>query len=463
MRVATLAVAAAAWAALAAAAPLGAQEDTIRADPPPPPADTLVLQEALSTALHRNPDVRSARADASAEHAARWADWGAFLPDASASASFSRSRRTTFSFEQPEGTPEEREVAVTSEVHGVSQGLNFQWNLLEGGRRFAELEAGGDRARAAELQLSAAERQTVAEVKAAYYQALQAQRLRAIARRQLRSRREELERARQRFRLAAIDRSDLLGTEGQVREAELQLLEARDQARSTLRDLGVAMGTPERLDERIALGDPPPPPDASRLVADSLVGRAMEGHPELGALEARISAASADVWGERSSYLPTISLNYSTDRSERLGPEGQFFNFDPRNSSNTFSLSASWQIFTGFQRREQNARMSATRDRRRAERARRRLEIERTVRDLTAEVKRRQRRLRILERRLEVAQERLRLTEERFRRGSVPFVELQNAIQELTQAERRLVQERFAYLGAWARLERWTGDLGGGV
>ena len=462
MRIATLVGAAAAWAALAAT-PLGAQEDPVAAEDPPPPADTLRLQEALSAALQGNPDMRSARAAASAEHAARWADWGAFLPEVSASARFSRSRRTTFSFEQPAGTPEQREAAVISEVHGVSQGLSIRWRLLEGGRRFAELEAGADRARAAELRLSAAERQAVAEVKVAYFQALQAQRLRAIARRQLRSRREELERARQRFRIAAIDRSDLLGTRGQVREAELQLLEARDRARVTLRDLAVAMGAPGRLEGRPALDEPPLPPDASRLAADSLVNRAMGGHPELRALEARISAASADVWGERSSYLPTISLGYTTSRSERLGPEGQLFNLDPRNRSSSLSLSATWQIFAGFQRREQNARRSAARDRRRAERSRRRLEIERTVRDLTSEVKGRQRRLRILERRLEVARERLRLTGERFRRGSVSFLELQAAIRERTGAERRLVREHCAYLGAWARLERWTGPLSGNV
>lgn len=439
--------------------PVRAQQDTVSTAASPPPADTVVLREALSTAQGGHPDVRSARADASAERSARWADWGSFLPRADVSANFDRSSFTTFSFLRPEGIAEVLDDPVQNERVGASQSLSLQWNLLEGGRRFAELAAGRKEARAAELRLSAAERAVTAAVKEAYFEAVKQRRLLDIARRQLRSRRQERERARERFRIAAIDRTDLLGAEGQVGDAELSLLEARDQARQARRALAVQMGSPGRLDERFALAEPAPPPEPGALETDSAVARALAFHPELEALEAEGEAASDRALGETSTYLPTVSLGFTTSRSEQLGAEGEFLNLDPRNRFEGVSLTARWQLFGGFERKERHARRSATVDRRRAERTRRRIEIEGAVRDLAAEVRRRHRRLELLKRRVEVARERLRLTEEKFRVGSANYVELQQAIQELTGAERAVVRERYESLKTWARLERWAGDL----
>ncbi len=434
-------------------------------------ADTLTLEDAIRAALSESPDVDAARATATAEGAARWADWGAFLPRASANARFGRSRFTTVTFQDPEGTARTLEVPLEDEIHSVSQGLTFQWDLLRGGRRIAELKAGGAAEAAAGLRLDAAERTAVAEVKAAYFEAVKRRRLADIAVEQLESRRRELERARERFRLAAVDRSDLLGAEGQVRAGELALLDAREAAREARRQLAVATCRADGLDATPRadtdrepttgppLAEPPPPPDPEGLDADRLVERALAGHPELAALEAEADAASARLWGERAGYLPDVSLSWSTSRSEQLGPDGSFFNFDPQNTARGLTLSASWELFGGFGRRERTARAGAELRRTRAQRAGRRLEVEKAVRDAVAEVRRRARRLELLRARRELARERLALTEEAFRTGSATFVELQSAVEEVTAAERGVVTERYDYLAAWARLERWAGDV----
>lgn len=446
--------------ALAAGAPGRAQEPPGRVDPPP--VDTLTLREAITTALGRHPDVRGARADASAERAARWSDWGAFLPTADVSASFSRSSFTNFSFALPEGRAEVRDEPVAGERLGASRTLGVRWTLLEGGRRFAELAAGAEDVRAAEARLSAAERAVAAGVKEAFYEAVMRRQLAGIARRQLENRRREHRHARERFRIAAIDRSDLLGARGQVRRAEVRLLDAREAAGRARRELAVRMGEPDRVGRPFALAEPPePPPDAPE--DEAVVAGVLASHPELQSLEAEVAAAASRLTGERTGYLPTLTLSFSTSRSESLGPGGDFFNLDPRNRSQGLSLVARWRVFTGFDRKERNARRSASVDRRRAERAGRRLEIERTVRDLAAEIRRRGRRLELLKRRLEVARERLRISGERFRAGSGGYVELQQAVRDLSTAERSTVRERFDRLKAWARLERWTGELREGV
>jgi outer membrane protein TolC len=472
---------------LLGAAPPGAaaqEQDSVRPDPaadadtvPPladtvevdgagraPPEDTLSLEDALRTALAENPDVRSARTRASAEAAARWADWGAFLPRASASMNVSRSDVRTETFVSPEGffarLPEPRQDVNK----GVSQSLSLQWTLLEGGRRIADLQAGSAAADAARIRVSEAERRAMADVKVAFLEARKQQRLAEIARQQLENRRRELERARQRYRIAAVDRADLLGAQVEVRRAELNLLESRDAARRARRQLRVAMGDRSRADATdFALGDVPAPPDPGGISADALAERAASSHPEVRALEAEVESASSQLWASRSSYLPTVQVGFSHSRTEQFPRQGPLVTFEPSNRTNRFSISASWDLFTGFQRREQTARASAELDRARIDRARLGLEIEKTVRDVVDEVDRRARRVELLREQLDRAEERLELLSEQYRLGSATFDQLQRAIDDVTRAERDLVAERHDYLAAWARLERWAGDVAPGL
>lgn len=440
--------------------------DTVRLDAEgrASPEDTLSLEDALRTALAENPDVRGARATASAEAAARWADWGAFLPTASASMNVSRSDVRTETFVTPEGFFARLPEAQQDVNKGVSQSLSLSWTLLEGGRRIAELQAGSSAVEAARLRASEAERRAVAEVKVAFLEARKQQRLTEIARQQLENRRRELERTRQRYRIAAVDRADLLGAQVQVRQAELNLLESRDAARRARRQLRVAMGDRGRAHAtEFALGEVPAPPDPGGFSADALAERAASSHPGVRALEAEVESASSRLWASRSSYLPTVRVGFSHSRTEQFPRQGPLVTFDPSNRTNRFSVSASWDLFTGFQRRERNARAGAELDRARIERARRELEIEKTVRDLVDEVERRARRVELLREQLDRAQERLELLSEQYRLGSATFDQLQRAIDEVTRSERDLVRERHDYLAAWARLEQWAGDVAPGL
>lgn len=430
-----------------------------------PPSDSLSLEEALETALARSPSLRGPRARASAEHAARWADWGAFLPTASASMSLSRTEEVSNTFVSEEGFPRERENTASFTRQFSSQGISLSWDLLRGGRRFVEMDAGAAAVSAAEHRLDDAERAVVADVKTAYFEALKQQRLAEIARRQLESRRRELRQARRRFRIAAVQRSDLLGARVQVRQAEVTLLEARDRAEQARRQLAVVMGGGEGAGEAraVALGSVREAPDPAGLSAAALVRRTRTSNPELAALSADVEEAAARVWAERSQYLPTLTLGYDYSRLQNLGPEGDFFTLDPGDRREGFTVSARWELFTGFGRRENTARASARLDAARAEEARRRLEVGKTVRDLVDEVKRRAESLDLLRRQLEVAEERLELLREQYRVGSADFDQLQRAVDDVTSAERALVQERYDYYSAWARLERWAGDVAPGL
>lgn len=424
------------------------------------PADTLTLAGALRTALGHDPDLRVARADVSAARAGRWADWGAFLPTATGFASFDRTDFTQFTFVGEEGRSEELPEPIQDTRKGVNQSLSLDWTLLEGGQRIATWLEGDDARRAAAHRLSVEERRTVAEVRIAYYEARKQQRLVALSREELEARRRDLEMTRARYRIAAAERSDLLGARLELRQAELALLDARDARKATVRELRVAMGAEEAaVTEDVSLAEVETLPSAEALEASRLVERTLSGHPELAALEADAEAGRARLWSSRAAYLPDVSIGMNWGRSESLGPEGDLFVFDPRNRARGFRLSVSWNIFSGFQRHELAGQASAAITRARARRSKRELELEREVRDLVSEIRRRAERLEILRRNAELARQRLELVREQYRLGTTDYVDLQQAIRQVTGAERDFVRERYDYLISWAGLEQRVGKV----
>jgi len=67
--------------------------------------ESMDLEGAIRTALSRSPSIEAAEAGAAAAASARWADWGAFLPTARASASLSQMDFTNVTYLTPEGSP----------------------------------------------------------------------------------------------------------------------------------------------------------------------------------------------------------------------------------------------------------------------------------------------------------------------------------------------------------------------
>lgn len=424
--------------------------------------DTLTLERAVAIALDRNPEVRRAAAAVDGAAAERRTAWGAFLPSVHADASFSRFDFRTHTFPAPDGSSVRLDEPLEDVRKGSSQGLWLRWELPGGGQRFVSLRETSAAARAASARLGATERQVRAAVERAYFEALARQAVAGVAERQLEERRQDLEVARRRYEIAAVDRTDVLGAEIELGTAELALLESRDAAEAARRDLYVQMGLEPEAAPGVTLREPPPAPPAEAaeaLEVGPLVDGALATEPELVALGAEAEAAAAGQWTARSRYLPDLALSLGLSRSETLGPEGRFFVFDPSNRTTAFSLSAQWTLFDGFRREGEVAAASVRERTARAERARRALVLEAEVRDLVREIQTRARRLAVMERRVELAQRRLEMTRERYRLGAVDYVELLTAAGQLTDAERGLIQERYDYRKAWAGLEERVGNV----
>jgi outer membrane protein len=417
----------------------------------------VTLEGALEMALTRNPAVESAEASAAAASSARWADWGAFLPTARANASLVATDFTNVTFLTPEGSPAIIDPPLTDNSKSSSASLSFGLGLLNP-ERIANVKSGAARKDAAYLRLTAAQRAVIRDVKRSYFEALKQRRLLEVAERQLGARRVDLEVTQDRYRIAAASRSDLLGAEMDASDAELRVLQAEDGLGAAVRGLQVVMADPVSIEAGlVTLVEVERVPDADLLDVASLVRAAHESNPALAALLKDESAASNDLWAARSSYLPQIDLGFVFGRGLQLGRDQSLFEFSPANTNTSFQIIGSWNLFQGFERKRQTAVADERLTRARTDWTAGALQLDKDVRDLVQEIQRRDKRLEILERNRALADERLELAREQYRLGSIPYFNLQQAIDRTTQAEQSLFTERYDYLIRWADLEEKVG------
>lgn len=433
--------------------------------PPARAQQVTTLEEALRTALTLNPNVESSAAAAAAATSSRWADWGAFLPTIDLRGSLSQTDFTTVTFVDPTGVSQELEDPITATRKSSSGSLSFGLALLNP-ERIANVKAGNRREDAADYRLTATERTVIRDVKRSYFEALKQTQLLEVSRRQLEARQQDLDVTEQRYRIAAASRSDLLGAQIDLSDAELRVLDAEDALSRALRQLQVTLGVPVTNTDpgAVELVDVDRVPDAAPLDADLLVSNALRANPGLLALQMDVAAAGEDLWSAKASYLPRIDIGYTLGRSKELGRDESLFDFSPANTSDGFVIQGSWSVFSGFTRKRQTAQADRVRRQAAAQLTAEQLVVEKDVRDLVKELKRRSQRLEILERNVRLAEERLGLAREQYRLGSIPYFNLQQAIDRLTLTEQALFQERYDYLIGWANLEeRVGGDLGSGA
>lgn len=417
------------------------------------------LEDAIREALVRNPAISRATAGAATAAASFWADWGAFLPTVRASGSLSQTDFTNITFVDPEGSSQIIDPPNEDSRKSSSAGLFFNLPILNL-NRISDVNAGSARKNAAAVRLTGTERLVVRDVKRAYFEALKQQRLGQVAEDQLAGRQQDLDITERRYNIAAASRSDLLGAEIDVQDAELRLLDARQAFANAIRALQVQLATTvtDVIPAEVELVDVETLPDAAVLDTDDLVTTAVATYPVLQALQFDETAASNEVWSAKSRYLPTIDLNFALGRSKELGEDESLFDFSPANTSAALTISGSWELFSGFNRKRQTAQARLALEQTRADVTEERLRLEKDVRDLVAEILRRAARLEILVRSEALSAERLELARQQYRLGSITYFNLQQAIDRLSATEQELFTERYDYLITWANLGEKVGE-----
>ena len=417
--------------------------------------DTLDIGRAVRVALTESPVLRITQAQADQAGTNRLAAWGAFLPTAGGSMNLGRNTRNVGTYEAQEGPAERLAERLSYTSQSASQSFGFNLTILQGGRRFAALRQTSAEVRAAQRRLDDQQRQVIASVRREFLDALRRQELLQLTRSQIADRELELDIAQRRYEIAAVERTDVLATESQLLQARIRLIAEQSQLEAGLQRLVVSMGLPPDASRGLVLtGDEGMP--AGMPDIDLIVRTAVTSDPELAALEADRSAASAALWAARTSYLPTITAFWNWGRSESFGSDASFWQFRPGDTGQSFGVSVSWDIFDGFRREQQNAQASSQRRQAEEDLRRRRLEIERDVRQFGADIQRLAESLELLERDYAISRERLEMEQERYRLGTGSFLELQSAVGAAQGAEISLIQSQYDYLIAWSNLAEYV-------
>ena len=242
--------------------------------------EVTTLEEALRTGLSMNPNIESSTAAAAAATSSRWADWGAFLPTIDLRGSLSQTAFTNVTFVDPTGVAQTLDPPVTSERKSSSGSVSFGLALLNP-ERIANVQAGDARENAADFRLTAAERVVIRDVKWSYFEALKQMQLLDVSERQLAARQQDFSVTEQRYRIAASSRSDLLGAEMDLSDAELRVLDSVDALSRALRQLQVTLGVPVTNTDAgsIELVDVDRVPDEEWATVDIETGSGHEPQP----------------------------------------------------------------------------------------------------------------------------------------------------------------------------------------
>src|SRR5206468_10390256 len=173
-----------------------------------------------------------------------------------------------------------------------------------------------------------------------------------------------------------------------------------------------------------------------------------ESSPQVIQAQAQARAFGATVWDQRSQYLPTLSVTYSTS-SQGLNQPWQGFDLPNRNV-NQLRFGLTWNIFNGFVREQQQTGAVVQRDIATARAEDTRRQVNATLTQQLAAAATAFEQIDIARANLAAATEDLRVQNERYRVGAATILDLLTSQAALTQAQVNLVQTRYNYLIARA-------------
>lgn len=400
----------------------------------------MTMAEALELAQIHSPQLAQSQANLSNAGSSRRRAWGSFLPNVSVGSGASVQSLDRFD-------PNTQRI-VTGSNDSYNASLNANYQIFQGGRKFYELGRTESSILEAEARLLDQRFAVVLQTRTLFMNALRQFELVAVAEASVERAEESLAISRARMLAGTATRSDTLRTRLELANALQSLLQARNQLRVSRFSLGRQVGANGPVVPVLPSDlEPAPLP----LSEQEIIALAESVSPAVRAAEAASSVAGSALGNARSSYLPSLSL------SSGYTWANQDPTFNGGNTSWSFRLSGSYQLFDGFQR-EQN--VSQASESRRVARlseddARRgvRQSVDAALRTLETQAQA----IAIAQDAVVVAEEDLRLIRARYGVQEAGILDVITSQVALDQAEANLVTARYDYALAKAELESIVG------
>ena len=399
----------------------------------------ITLQDAIQRALLVQPAMVQARGDESNAGVQRLAAIGAFVPTVTLNSAAFRQNSASI----VNGLP------AQAGTYTYNTGLSLNVDLFDGLRRLQRYRNAGATAEAANAGYTNQRFQVTLQTKQAFYNALATEELVRVAESQVRRAQQQLRISVDKLHAGSATRSDSLRSTVDYGNARIALLQAQANLATAQANLGRQVGI-DSLVRAVPDSALPALPDSIGLRAVAL-----ESSPQVIQAHAQARAFGATVWDQRSQYLPTLSVSYSTS-SQGLTQPWQGFS-PPNRNLNQLRFSLSWTIFNGFVREQQQTAAVVQRDIATARAEDTRRQVNATLTQQLAAAATAFEQIDIARANVAAATEDLRVQNERYRVGAATILDLLTSQAALTQAEVNLVQTRFNYLIARAQVEAVVG------
>lgn len=308
------------------------------------PGESLTLKQAIEIGLKNQPAIMAGTSTYRAGLARIGQAKSPYYPQITASGGYSRVSTTTEAIVSGRPTIVNGQIQataptterVTRETDQYTSSLGLNQLVYDFGKTSGQVKVQDLNTRSSRFDLANTKDVVVLNIRRAYYDSLQAERNREVARQAVHQFEEHLEQAKGFYEVGTKPKFDVTRAEVDLSNAKLNLIRAENQvrlARVALNNgMGVADAPEYTLQDRLAFAQ-------YGLRFEEAVGKAYSNRPDLQSLIARRDAAKASVTVARKGYYPTVngSANYSYT--------GAGF---PLNNNWNYGLNLNVPIFSGY-------------------------------------------------------------------------------------------------------------------
>ena len=405
----------------------------------------LTLAEAIELAVKADPSVVQAEGNSRTAGANVRSTWGEYLPRISSTASYGKS----FSALPSHVDPVTNQIISGNVTTGsLSLGGSASIDLFTGFRRGADLSSARANVADADASLNDLRAQSALKTSNQFIQTLLSADL-------VRQQQDAIRRAEDKLAIANAKLATRANTIADSLSAVVDVARARANLLTQQRNLTEAEATLARLvgmDGRVSAV-----PDSSLFavtpISDTaaLMSEALSRSPTVLRAEARVRAQRANVGIYRSAYWPALTLSANTSLN---GSSQSSYDLS---STRGFNFGLSWSLFNGFQRERNLVQANANLDAARATAADSRHAVAASLTTQLAALGIAEERIRLTTQSLDAARASARVQTERYRLGSIGIVELNQALDALSNAEQDAINARYEYLRARAQIEAILG------
>ncbi|RKH45347.1 TolC family protein [Corallococcus sp. AB050B] len=408
----------------------------------------ITLADAETLARQNQPTLRSAQANTDAAYARVDQAFSSFLPQVSASASYTlgTSNRDVI---QVVGGGSTGVVSNTS--RRFSGSVNANQLIYDFGKTTGRYNASRESAGAQENSQLQVLQDALRDVRAAYFNVLTQKALLGVARETLQSELARLDQVNASVQVGTRPEIDLLQQRTAKANAQVALIRAQNAYATAKAQLNQTMGVETATDYTVQDVTVAAIPGEDALL-DALVKRALEARPDVAARERQIAAQESQVRVTKAGHLPSFSL---TGNAADVGENP----FNDPTLSVQGGVNLSWALFQGglvnAQTREAQASLRDLQAQKDALRQQVRLQVEQARLNVAAT----REALTAADEAQVNARERLRLAEGRYRAGVGNIIEVSDAQVAFTNASAQQVQATYDLATSRAELARALGTV----